>query len=151
VGSSSLANGRIVESPPGMPPGGRIHRLEVDGRPLEDLMSRRALRLAYRTRGGDAEADVADIARHARAGEAAAHDVLAHALRGLGRAVTPWLREFGADVLVVGGSMTRSWDIFEPLLVEGIGVDVPVVVARDPEASALAGAALSALRSRDAD
>jgi glucokinase len=145
VGSSSIADGRVVDEGHGVPPGGRAHRLTVFGRPLEETMSRRAVRSAYRSRTGDAAADVAQIAERARRGEPAAAEVLAHALGALGTAIAPWLREFGAQVLVVGGSMTRSWDVFGPLLVQGLGGStLPIRVSADPEASALVGAARAA-------
>ena len=50
VGSGWVADGRIVDTGPDVPPGGRAHRLLVDGAPLEDVMSRRAIRRAYASR-----------------------------------------------------------------------------------------------------
>ena len=51
------------------------------------------------------------------------------------------------SVLVVGGSMAGSWDLFEPWLREGLGaVDVPIRVSQDAERAGLTGAALTARR-----
>ncbi len=148
VGSGWVDHGAVVD--PGIPSGGRAHRLHVDGAPLEDSMSRRAIRLAYAEAAGDRDADVREIADRARAGEPAAHDVLAHALRSLGRALASPISDFGADVIVVGGSMSGSWELFEPWFRDGAG-DIavpPVRTAAHRDTAALFGAAYVAMTSR---
>lgn len=148
VGSGWVDHGRVVD--PGVPPGGRAHRLHIDGAPLEDSMSRRAIRLAYAEAAADRDADVRDIADRARAGEPAAQTVLAHALRSLGRALAAPIDDFDADVIVVGGSMSGSWELFEPWFREGAG-DIavpPVRTAAHRDTAALFGAAYVAMTSR---
>ncbi|MFC6885922.1 MULTISPECIES: ROK family protein [Actinomadura] len=147
VGSGWVVDGRIVAEGPGVPPGGRAHRLSVDGVPLEDVMSRRAILAAHRASGGAPSADVADVAEACRAGDAAATAVLRTAVSALGTALGPCVRRFGADVLVVGGSMAGSWDLFEPWFREAAPGLPPVRPAADPEGAALTGAALHALAS----
>jgi glucokinase len=141
VGSGWVDGGHVVD--PGVPTGGRAHLLFVDGLPLEDAMSRRAIRRAYATATGDATADVREIADRARDGQGAAVSVLAHALRCLGRALAAPVHDFGADIVVVGGSMSRSWELFDPWFREGAGdISVPPVhVAVDPDGAPLIGAA----------
>lgn len=145
VGSGWTDGGTIVD--PGVPPGGRAHLLVADGAPLEESMSRRAIRRAYASATGDHDADVRDIAERARSGDAPARAVLAHALRSLGRALAPPLHAFGAEVVVVGGSMARSWDLFDPWFRGGAG-DValpPTKVAANADDAPLFGAAYVAL------
>ena len=114
-------------------------------------MSRRAIRRAYAQACGNSDADVRAIAERARSGDTAATDVLRTALHSLGKALAPCLREFGANVVVVGGSMAGSWDLFEPWLREGLGaVQPPIALSQDAERAGLTGAALTALRSRSA-
>lgn len=147
VGSGWVAEGAIVDSGPAVPPGGRAHRLVVDGAPLEDVMSRRAIRRAYRATTGD-DADVAEICARARAGERSARTVLDHALRVLGAALAPSVSRFGVEVLVIGGSMSASWDVFEPPFLEGFGsVARPprIAVAVDSDRAPLLGAGRRAL------
>jgi glucokinase len=145
IGTGWVANGRVVD--PGIPPGGRAHRLFVDGARLEDVVSRRAIRAAYRHATGAAEPDVAEIAERARADEPAAAATLAHAMRALGRALAPPVRDFGAEVVVVGGSMSGSWDLFAPWFAEGAAdVRLPEIrLAADPDGAALVGAAYLAV------
>jgi glucokinase len=145
VGSGWTDGGRVVD--PGVPAGGRAHRLTVDGSPLEDVMSRRAIRRAYASTTGDRDADVREIAELARSGVGPAQAVLAAALRGAGRALAGPLRDFGADVVVVGGSMAGSWDLFEPWFADGAGELglLPIRLATNPANAPLAGAAYVAV------
>lgn len=149
IGTGWVADGSIID--PGTPPDGRAHRLFVDGAPLEDVVSRRAIRTAYRLSTGAAEPDVAEIAERARAGERAAEATLAHAMQALGRALAPPIRDFAAEVVVVGGSMSASWDLFAPWFAEGAAdVRLPAIrLAADPDGAALVGAAYLAVTSSD--
>jgi glucokinase len=147
VGSGWVREGHALSTGPGLPRDGRIHHAFADGRPLEDTMSRRAIRRAYADATGDSDADVREIAERARAGETDAMSVLRHALGALGAVLAPRLREFGAQLLVVGGSMSASWDLFEPWLREGLaGLDIAIAVSADTERAALLGAADVAAR-----
>jgi glucokinase len=147
IGSGFLADGEIVGSGPDVPPGGRAHRLYIDGRPLEDAVSRRAIRAAYRAATGDAEADVRDIAERARGGDRVAREVIDSAMRLLGTALAPYLHRFGAEVVVIGGSMSLSWDLFGPAFIAALPGSIAVVVAEDREHAPLLGAARYALTS----
>jgi glucokinase len=154
VGSGWVADGHIVDSGPDVPPGGRAHRLFVGGVALEDVMSRRAIRRAYAASTGDDVADVAEICARARSGEPAAVAVLGPALRTLGAALAGPVSRFGADVVVVGGSMAASWDVLEPPFVEGfstVAVPPKLAVAIDADRAPLLGAARRAIEFRAAD
>lgn len=148
VGSAFLAGGEIVGDGPDVPPGGRAHRLSIGALPLEDVVSRRAIRAAYRDATGDADADVRDIAERARGGEQVATGVIGAAMHALGAALAPWLRRFGAEVVVVGGSMSASWDLFGPRFTTELPESLAVVLAHDREHAPLLGAARYALSAR---
>ena len=124
VGSAFLDSGTTVRAGPGLPPDGRIHRLSIDGRPLEDTVSRRAIRARYAARagrsGGPDDPDVREIAQLARQGDALAAAVLDDAFCRLGRALAPAMREFAPEVLVVGGSIAGSWDLLIGPLTAGL-------------------------------
>ncbi|MEO9138420.1 MAG: ROK family protein [Jatrophihabitans sp.] len=144
VGSGWVAAGAVVD--PGDPPGGRIHRLLIDGRPLEDVVSRRALRSAFAASGGDPTSDVRDITALARAGDALAGRVVNDAYGALGSVVGSLVRGFDAEVLLVGGSIAASWDVLEPAFVHGAGGLPPVDIVSDSDRAALVGAAVHASR-----
>jgi glucokinase len=122
IGSGFLTDGHLVDDGPHVPPGGRVHRLVVDGVPLEDLVSRRAIVRRYRQAddGSGPDFDVKEIAAAARAGDARARDIFETAFRTLGAVVAPWLQAFGAELLVVGGSISRSWDLIAGPLADGL-------------------------------
>jgi glucokinase len=149
IGSAWLVDGAIVD--PGTPPGGRIHRMTIGGQPLEDVVSRRAIRRAYAGAGGDPDADVREIAAAARSGSTAARRVLDQAMTSLGRVVGRCCAGFRAELLVIGGSMSASWDLFEPAFRTGaLGNGLPrVVLAADSEQAPLIGAAVHAVRHMD--
>jgi len=145
VGSAFLDNGKSIESGPMVPPQAEAHLLSHAGRPLEDWVSRRAIRAAFAAAGGPEALDVREIAELARAGNATAGTAFSAAFRVLGEVLGPWLRRFGAELLVVGGSISRSLDLIEPPLREGLSVSMdsgfPIVPAGRPELSPLVGAA----------
>jgi glucokinase len=139
VGSAFLADGRPVTAGPDVPPEGRADLLTVDGRPLEETVSTRALLAAY-----PAAASVADLTRRAFAGDPGARRVVEHAAARLGAALGPWLRRFGASVLVVGGGISAAWELIVEPLQAGVALPLDLVRSADTETSALLGAAVSA-------
>jgi glucokinase len=88
--------------------------------------------------------DVEQIAQRARAGERAAGRVFKDLGTALGQFLTPWLRVFEPSCLVVGGSISRSWELFEPGLQDELepvpGLET-VTVAEQLEDAPLLGAA----------
>lgn len=157
VGSAFFADGVVLRSGQGVPPEGYVHLLEIGGRPLEDTVSTRAIIREYRRRtgqrspwpsGGTGEG-VAAIAERARAGDKVAASVFSVAFARLGAALRPWLQAFQAQVLVVGGAMTGSWDLIGPPLREGLHAggqlaELVVTVAARPLDAGLLGAAARA-------
>ncbi|WIB59634.1 ROK family protein [Curtobacterium sp. MCLR17_007] len=117
VGSSFLHAGVAVDSGPDLPDHGEVHRLTIDGRPLEETVSSAALRRADRDQSGVSRT-VEQLCAAARAGEPAAVSVTAAAMHALGAALRPWVGRFGATRVVVGGSIARSWDVIGPPLAD---------------------------------
>jgi glucokinase len=180
VGSSFLADGIPVKTGPDVPPDGSCYLLEYRGRPLEDTVSRRAIRRAYAAAtGGSGSAggtavvehpagapgaatedpdagtpDVRDIAEACRSGDAMAAAVLENAFAAVGEAAGPYLVRFGAEVLIVGGSMAGSWDIVEPAIRNGLAAAAPtleMLALRKAERSEEAGLVGAACWARLAD
>ena len=152
VGSGFLDEGRVVVDGPLVPPDGSVHLLSIDGQPLEDAVSRRALlrRARLTIEELPADADVLDVALLVRAGDERARRVLDDAFAALGSALAPWLARFEASVLVVGGSVAGSWDLVRPPLLDGLVRTEPRLAglavrrAAHLEDSALIGAAVHA-------
>ena len=159
VGSAFLDKGRPVNSGPTVPPDGSIHLVVHEGRPLEETVSRRAIRNAY-ARGADGPAgvvapDVHTIAERSRHGDELARTVLTDAFRGLGAALAPLVQRFDASIVVLGGSMAGSWDIVEPAVRQGLaeaGADLGALAVRPAErnpVAALVGAAFWSVDQRN--
>ncbi|MDQ1751873.1 MAG: hypothetical protein QOE71_2929 [Pseudonocardiales bacterium] len=150
IGSAFLAHGVVIDSGPDVPPDAEAHLLVHLGRPLEDWVSRRAIRRNYAALTGGPEGadslDVKEIAGLARAGDPAASALFESSFELLGGVLGPWMHRFGAEVLVLGGSISRSWDLIEKPLQEGLSAsgDVTVRLAADAERSALVGSAYPA-------
>jgi glucokinase len=149
VGSAFLVEGHPVTQGHDVPPEGRVHRLTVDGVPLEEVVSRQAIRDRYARTAAlpreHAAPDVREIMAAARAGDAAACDAVEHCFGALGRALAPWLSRFGPQVIVIGGSMAASLDVLGPALSAGLSGDgrhvPPLRPARRPDQAPLVGAA----------
>jgi glucokinase len=146
VGSCFLDGGTPVMDGPDVPPEGRADLLTVDGAPLEDTVSRRAL---LARAGAAPGVDVRDLAERALAGDAAVRAMFSDAFTALGRALAPWVRRFGASLVVVGGAIAASWDLVDAPLRAGLSdgrAELPVVPASSAHAG-LVGAAWWAHRS----
>lgn len=149
VGSCFLEDGRVLREGPGIPPGGFINELCHAGKPLEETVSRSALRQAYARATGDcAPPDVKKIAERARQGDRVAAAVFEQTYRTLGTVLAPILAGFEPETLVIGGSIAASWDLIaEPLLAglgevdAGVGGRIAVEPALHPAAAPLLGAA----------
>jgi glucokinase len=143
LGSAFLADGRIVRSWPGVPPGGALYELAFRGAPVEQTISRAGLLARYGGRPEDS-VDVEEVAARARADDRAARGAFEDLGRALGEFLTPWLRAFEPKCLVVGGAISRSWDLLEGGLraelqaIESLGT---VTVAERLDDAPLLGAA----------
>jgi len=152
LGSAFLADGRIVNDAPEVPPEGRLDLLQLDGLPVESSVSTRGLLRTYRLLASaetspDPE-NAADLARQARSGDEHALRAFEHFGASLGRILSPWLDSFAPECLVVGGSIARAWDLFSTAFVEAcrpVRESVRCLPARHPESAALLGAARVAL------
>lgn len=158
VGSAFLDRGRPVNSGPTVPPDGSIHLVAHAGRPLEETVSRRAIRTAYAAAAGsfdDGVPDVHTIVEQSRQGDGVATAVLAHAFFGLGAALAPLVQRFGASIVVIGGAIAGSWDIVEPAVRLGLADgaadlgDLEVRSAERNQVAALLGAACWSVNQRD--
>jgi len=143
LGSAFSEEGELVRSGAGVPPHGELYAVQFRGADVEQTISRSALLAAYGT-PANGDIDVEQIADRARAGERAAGRVFTELGIAVGQFLTPWLRAFGADCLVIGGSIARSWDLFEGFVraeLEPIHGLRTVTVATQLEDAPLLGAA----------
>lgn len=143
LGSAFLADGRIVDTGPTVPPEGSLHLVLHRGAPAEEAISRDALVNGY----GDARLDVVEIAARARRGDERAQRVFSDLGENLGEVLAPWIGSFRPTCLVVGGSIAGAWDLLGPSLraaLHDAGTLETVQPAALLDEAALLGAALVA-------
>jgi len=128
LGSAFVDGGRIVDSGPRVPPRGWLFHATLDGRPLEEAFSRRALIRRYEERTGRSP-DVGEIAAGVL-DDADAVAVFDAAYADLTRGLTPWLEAFDPQAMVVGGSIARSWELIERLFVPRLVGVLPGLAVR---------------------
>jgi glucokinase len=110
VGSAFAVNGHVMREGTGIPPGGEIWNFPYQGGILEDQISTRAIRQSYKLRTGE-DREVADIAASA-AQDANAAKIFSEFGRSLGVALRTVLADFGPQVVVLGGGISRSAELF---------------------------------------
>jgi glucokinase len=134
LGSAFLVDGLIVRKGCGIPPDGSLHLARFRGAPVEDRLSARGLLARV---PGD-QLDVREVAERARSGDSDARRVFAAFGDELAEFLQPWVRGFLPSCVVVGGSISRSWD----LLGVGLQAALPIVTpAARLDDAALLGAA----------
>jgi predicted NBD/HSP70 family sugar kinase len=136
LGSAFLAGGAIVRRGTGVPPDGSLHLLEFRGAPVEERISARALR----ARAGSG-LDVRELAQAARTGDPAARRAFDGYAGELAEFLEPVVSAFAPTCIVVGGSISRAWDLLGTAL-EHAFAGVEVARAQRLDDAALLGAAL---------
>lgn len=154
VGTGFVDAGKAVTDGDTVPPEGSAYRLQIDGRPLEDTASSRAVLAAFNRRRASKVTNVSELTQLAYAGHREALEIFQHAWRAAAFALAPYVTAFGAEVIVVGGSIAGSWDLVRPALLDGLAdwaAELPTAISlrrsRDPESAALLGAAYTAAAS----
>lgn len=143
VGSGFAVDGQVMTEGQGVPPGGEIWNVPYEGGIVEDKISTRALKSAYKKRTGQ-DREVASIAHYAAGGEAAATEVFEGFGRDLGVAIKLLLKDFSPDVVVLGGGIARSANLFlaaTTIELEGTGIELRIAELGDDAPLAGSGVA----------
>jgi predicted NBD/HSP70 family sugar kinase/mannose-6-phosphate isomerase class I len=144
LGSAFVRDKRVLREGVGVPPNGYLYPVSFRGGMAEDYISARWLIHSYCERSGHAVPNVREIARRAQdEGDGIALDLLETFGRHLGTLLEKWVRSFGADCLVIGGSISKAATLFLPAMrnvLAAEGIDIPVHLSEKMEQSAMAGA-----------
>ncbi|HUX46320.1 MAG TPA: ROK family protein, partial [Terracidiphilus sp.] len=120
IGCAFGVDGRVVTEGKGVPPGGEIWNVPYQGQIVEDFLSTRAIQKAYKERTGH-QSGVASVAGIAADGDPVAREVFTDFGRKLGRALRDLLADFAPDVVVLGGGISRSSQLFVPAALPELG------------------------------
>ncbi len=119
VGSAFGVDGHVVREGRGVPAGGEIWNVPYQAGIVEDQISTRALQKSYRERTG-IDREVVAIAGSA-VREPLAAEVFAEFGRNLGIALRTVLGCFAPKVIVLGGGIARSANLFVPAAQREVG------------------------------
>jgi glucokinase len=113
IGSAFAVDGRLVTTGPGVPKDGEIWNVPYENGIVEDSVSTRAIAGNYGRHTGKtiSVAEIAAAVPHDRD----AQEAFAEFGHQLGRIIGGLLAEFRADVVVLGGGISRSADLFMPM------------------------------------
>jgi glucokinase len=142
IGSAFAVDGHVVTSGDGVPPHGEIWNLPFAGGIVEDQLSTRALQCEYQQRTGKL-LEVSEIAAQAPSDPDAAGVFAGFGVQ-LGIAIRTLMREFAPQVVVLGGGIARSAQLFLPQAqqeLEGLGIELRI--ARLFDHAPLVGAAVA--------
>ena len=140
IGSAFAIHGRHLAEGPGVPPGGEIWNYTYAGATVEDLISTRRLKADYTALTG-ADMEVANIAASAPH-DANARQVFTTFGANLGRILRDVIAPFHPDIVVLGGGISRSSQLFLPAAEDQIrGLDFRVVPSTLLDRAPLVGAA----------
>jgi glucokinase len=118
IGSGFAVDGKVVKEGPGVPPGGEIWNLPYNGGTVEDRLSSRAIQASYNARTG-IERQVGAIAASAPS-DAVAAEVFSEFGLHLGETLRAVLSAFAPQVVVLGGGISRSTQLFLPAAYKGL-------------------------------
>ena len=119
VGSAFAVDGHLVREGTGVPLGGEIWNVPYQAGIVEDQISTRAIQKSYRERTGK-DREVAAIAASAGQDPVAA-EVFVEFGRNLGLALKSVLSSFGPRIIVLGGGISRSAQLFLSAAQEAVG------------------------------
>ena len=112
IGSAFAVDGHLVTSGPGVPPRGEVWDLPYEGDILEESVSTRAIKGTYERLTGK-KREVAELAAIVDTDPAAA-EAFHEFGRHLGRSLNGALAAFAPQVIVLGGGISRSPQLFLP-------------------------------------
>ena len=142
LGFTHAVDGKVQKSETGSPAKG-LWNAPYNGGILEDYVSRRGILRLYAELGGKlAEGeDVKEISLRARKGEREALEAFSMVGRHLAAGSSQLIADLNIRQIIFGGQISRSFDLIEISLREGLPEHVKVGVSADIEGLVLVGAA----------
>lgn len=125
-----------------VPEDGEIYHVPFNDGIADEYISTRWFLSEYKKLSGAIAGGVKEIAVAARKGDQAASGLFQSFGENIGTVLFPWLQKFGAEMLIVGGSIAGASDLFLTHLknyLEYKGLYIPVEVSELKENAALLG------------
>lgn len=144
LGGTFLRNNEILREGKGIPPEGYIYHLPYKTGIAEDYISSRWLLNEYHQRTGQRLGEVKNIGELAEKQDTVALELFAELGEALGEVLAPWLRDFDAERMVIGGNIRKAHPYFLPALracLQQNNIKTSIHISSRGENSALSGAA----------
>lgn len=144
LGSAFIDDGVPVISGDDVPEEGCLWHLPFQYGNADQFFTTRWFVKAHSNRLGGKVSGAKEVAELADSGDPAALAIFEKFGANLAGFLSPWLRKFQTDVLVIGGRITRAYRYFGPVLEEGLeqgGVETTIKIADKKERAAMIGAA----------
>lgn len=122
-GSAFVEGGAPLTEGAGVPPGGEVYALPFRGQRADDWFSIRGLLARAHAAGGD-YTDPRALADAARDGKAGMAEVFTAFGADLALFLSPLVREFGAQAVLILGGLAGAFDLFGAALAAGLPVPV---------------------------
>lgn len=140
VGSAFIDHGKLVTDGPSVPSGGYIYNLAYKNSVIDECLSARGIiKIANSVGIHMTSLNVKALAEEARKGNLKALRVFEIYGAKLGDALFPLLERFDAQVLVLGGQISKSADLFVSQLATFLK-SIKVMIAKDSSLSTFLGA-----------
>lgn len=140
LGASFLASGKpIIEDDRG-PKGGFLYNQLYKGKVADELFSTRGILRVYKERTGKSVTNVRRISELAREDEFA-QNTMDQFGKDLGLFLAPFLNKFNAEVLVLGGNISKAYPYFESSLSKQLP-QINIEISEFGEQSAVIGSAI---------
>lgn len=140
LGASFIVNRQPVFSDPRVPNHGFLYDQVVDGVMADELFSTRGLLRLYHRVSGQRAANALEVFQLAKS-DPKARETFQLFGQELGRFLAPFLKNFGAEVLVLGGNISNAFDYFKDQLIEELPI-ADVYLSGLMDHAALIGGAL---------
>lgn len=148
IGSAFAVDGHLITTGPGVPSGGEIWNLPYQGGIVEDFVSSRAIVGNYERLTGK-RLEVVDLAA-AVSSDPAAQQAFSEFGQHLGVVIQTLFAGFHAEVIVLGGGISRSANLFLPAVKAELGDSTVRLRASElKDKAALVGCGVAAFRAPD--
>lgn len=142
-GTTFIKNKLPVAGTDGIPEDGFLYHVPFKKSIADDYFSTRWFLNAHFEKTGNKIYGVKELAEKA-SNEAVANELFRKFGRNLGEFLTPWIKQFGAESLVLGGNISKSFSLFKTDMeqqFEKYGVSPAICLSKLEEEAALLGSA----------
>ena len=143
LGACFIEENKVLHNGSGVPKGGFLYNVPFKDGIAEDYISSRWVMETFKGITGES-LTVKEISVKAEANDKEAINIFLRLSENIAELLTPWIKSFQADCLVIGGGIAQSSNVFLPLkksLQDKSGISIPIKISDKMELSAIAGAA----------